>query len=98
MTGPPLLGLHDGLGIGAGPRQMGVDPLSFVTYDNNEPLGSETSSGGEHVVDQGTAAQLMQDFRCFRLHPGALACGKDDDGGRARHTHGRGSLGIAAET
>ncbi|GGM82514.1 hypothetical protein GCM10010106_31430 [Thermopolyspora flexuosa] len=67
---------------------MPLDLLPRMPDDQDQPFGLKAARGGEHVVEHGETAQLVQDLRLLRLHPGALACGEDDHCGRARHTHG----------
>ena len=49
--------------------------------------GMQCGRGPEHAFDERQAADLVQDLRQLRLHPGALPGGQDDD---VYVTHARG--------
>ncbi|GLV52642.1 hypothetical protein TBS_32060 [Thermobispora bispora] len=77
-------------------REVVRDLFPAVADDDDQPFGVECAGCGEHVIDERAPTDLVEDFGGLRLHPGALACGEDEDGGRALHTHSLSSLGIAA--
>ncbi|GAA5211521.1 hypothetical protein GCM10023323_43470 [Streptomyces thinghirensis] len=56
--------------------------------DGDQVLGHQLTGGGEHVSDEGPAAQLVQDLGGGRLHTGALTRCENDDGCRANGAHG----------
>ncbi|GII93274.1 hypothetical protein Ssi02_35050 [Sinosporangium siamense] len=89
MARAPLLLLHNGFHVGAGAGEVRAHPLTLMADDHEEAPGIEASGGGQNVVDEGTSTEFVEDLRGLRLHPAALTSGKDDDCGRARHTHGR---------
>ena len=68
--------------------EMRGDLLPGVAHDHDEVLGVQLAGGGEHMPDEGAAADLVQDLGCGRLHTGALTRCENDDGCRANGAHG----------
>ncbi len=88
VPGTALVLLHHGLGVGRVLRQVLDDLLAPVPDDDDKALRLQPPRGGEHMPEHAAPAQLVQDLRLTGLHPGALARGENDDGGRsARSTH-----------
>jgi hypothetical protein len=60
-----------------------------VADDHDQVLGFESGRGKHGVMDQAATADGVQDLGDRRPHPGALACGEDDHGGRSGGAHAR---------
>ncbi|GAA0668420.1 hypothetical protein GCM10009535_55380 [Streptomyces thermocarboxydovorans] len=67
---------------------MGGHLLAGVPHHDDEMLRLELTGGGEDVTHERTAADLVQDLGCGRLHTGALTRCENDDGCRAIGAHG----------
>src|SRR5690606_31463473 len=78
-----LVLLDDGLGVRRGLGEVFDDLLAAVADDHHEPFGTQFAGGGQYVAEHGSPAQLVQHLGGAGLHPGALARGENDDGGRA---------------
>ena len=89
VTGAALLVLHDCGSLGRDLGQMCLDLVPPVAHDDDEVVGTERSRGNHGVVDQAAAADGVQDLGDRRLHPGPLAGGEDDHGGRSGGAHAR---------
>jgi hypothetical protein len=62
-------------------------PVAFVADNDLQVERVDPAGGSDRVVDQAASADHVQDLGRRRLHPGALACGEDDDRCRARVGH-----------
>ena len=82
MAGAELLGLLDDAEVLVDRAGRGGDRLAAVAGDEDGALGLEAAGGGERVGDQRRAGERVQHLRQVRVHPGALAGGEHDDGGR----------------
>ena len=69
----------DGLRVDLG--DVGGDQVALVPDDDGEVLGADGAGRGDRVAQQGPAPDPVQDLGGRGLHPGALTCGEDDDGG-----------------
>ncbi|GGT26312.1 hypothetical protein GCM10010254_53470 [Streptomyces chromofuscus] len=87
MTRAVLLRLDGGAHLGGDLGEMSGDLLPGVPDDHDEMLRLQLIGGGEHMAHQGTAADLVQDLGCGRLHTGALTRCEYDDGCRANGAH-----------
>jgi hypothetical protein len=58
-----------------------------VTDHDGEMLGINPSCRDNRVAKKSATTDRVQDLGYGRLHPGAFACGEDDDGGRAGCSH-----------
>src|SRR5450830_1032944 len=63
------------------------DPVAPVPHHDGDPLRIDLACRDERMAQQGSDLQRVEDLRCLGTHPGARACGKDDDGGGARCAH-----------
>ena len=86
VAGPALLLLHGGEGRWVQRRDVGGDRLATVPDDHDGGRGLQGAARGEHVAQQGPAADRVQHLRRGRHHPGALARGEDHERGGA-HGH-----------
>ena len=77
------------------------DAVTLVADDDGDVLGARGAGRGDGVPDERAAADGVHHLRERRAHPGALARGEDDDGGRTgvAHVHapwGRGQVSGAS--
>jgi hypothetical protein len=89
VTRAALLVLHDGCRLGCDLGQVRLDLVTPVTDDHDQVLWLEGGRGNHRVMDQAATADGVQHLGDRRLHPGALACGEDDHGGRSGGAHAR---------
>ncbi len=79
VTGAALFFLEDE--ADAGFFDGGADTVGFVADDAVDVVGRDDGFGcGDDVEEEGTAADLVEDFGAFAFEPRALACGHDGDG------------------
>ena len=90
-AGQPFL--HDHAYAGHLPGGLGADLVPAVAGDDDEALWIELGRRRERMPEHAATAQRMQHLRNPRVHPGALACGKDNDSDRARFAHAASLLG-----
>ena len=93
VAGAALLVLDDGGRRGATSARWALTWSRPWPTTTTRWSGSSCLGGGHGVVDQGAAADGVQDLRDRRLHPGALAGGEDDHGGRSVGAHARSAPG-----
>ena len=79
VAGAALLGLQDELDAGGG--DGGADAVGFVADDAVDVVGGDEGfGGGDDVEEEGSAADLVEDFGALGFEPGAFAGGHDGDG------------------
>ncbi len=88
--------LHDHAHAGRMPGGFGADLFPAVASHDDDALRVKLPRRSQRVPEHAATAQGMQHFRDPRFHPGALACGKDDDSDRARFAHAASLLGYRA--
>ena len=69
------------------PGQILGDLAAPVTHHHDETDRIGLARGGQHVPEQGLAADRVQNLRGIGLHPRTFARGQDDDRSRTAHTH-----------
>ena len=79
VAGAALLFLEDE--ADAGFFDGGADAVGFVADDAVDVVGRDDGlCCGDDVEEEGSAADLVENFGVFTLEPRALACGHDGDG------------------
>jgi hypothetical protein len=80
VTGAELLGLQRPLEIRI--RKRGPDEVTAMAVDHVDRGRSQSPRRLEHMGEQGLARERLQNLRQVRIHPLALAGGKDNDSDR----------------
>jgi hypothetical protein len=74
-----LVGDH---AVGVALADVRGDAIALVTHDDRQMHGVEAPRRGDRVAEQGATPDGVQHLGEVGLHPGAFACGQNDDGGR----------------
>ena len=74
---PATLALYDEV---SAPAEALLDLLGVAPDHDHQVLRIQRLGDGERVAQHGTATDLVKDLVEVGAHPGALACGQDDDG------------------
>src|SRR5690606_38855080 len=84
VPGAELFFLHHRARRGRDLVEVGRDQVASVPDDHRQMVRFELLGGRDGMAHEGPSGQFMQNLGDGRPHPGALAGGEDNDGGRAR--------------